>query len=78
MNTNLGYTKLSLTDVNVLLSGGGHKSLSDFIGSVSWDSTNKKITYTPVGGTATNLVSFGSNAFNSTSYLPISGGTLTG
>ena len=30
MNTKLGYTKLSLSDINVLLSGGGHKSISDF------------------------------------------------
>lgn len=69
MNTSLGYAKRTLTDTSVLLSGGGDKPLSNFIGSISWDSTNKKITYTPVGGNATDLVSFGSNAFNSTAYL---------
>ena len=73
MNTSLGYAKRTLTDTSVLLSGGGDKPLSNFIGSISWDSTNKKITYTPVGGNATDLVSFGSYAFKSslvTSDIP--------
>lgn len=74
MNTSLGYAKKTLTDTSVLLSGGGDKPLSDFIGSISWDSTNKKIKYTPVGASsATDLVTFGSNAFNSTdisAYYP--------
>ena len=68
MNTSLGYSKKTLTDTDVLLSGGGNRPLSDFIGSISWDSTNKKITYTPVGSSATDLVTFGSNAFTSDSY----------
>lgn len=68
MNTSLGYSKKTLTDTDVLLSGGGNRPLSDFIGSISWDSTNKKITYTPVGGNVTDLVTFGSNAFTSDSY----------
>lgn len=78
MNTNLGYSKKTLTDTDVLLSGGGNKPLTDFIGSISWDATNRKLKYTPVGGSATDLVTFGSNAFNSVAYLPLAGGTMTG
>ena len=76
MNTSLGYAKRTLNDTSVLLSGGGDKPLSDFIGSISWDSTNKKIKYTPAGASsATDLVTFGSNAFNSTAYLPLTAGS---
>lgn len=78
MNTNTGYSKKTLDNTNVLLSGGGDKPLSQFIGSISWDSTNRKLKYTPVGGNVTDLVTFGSNAMNSTSYLPLSGDTMTG
>ena len=78
MNTSLGYAKRTLTDTNVLLSGGGDKPLSDFIGSISWDETNRKIKYTPVWGSAIDLVTFGTGAFDSTGYLPLSGGTITG
>jgi len=60
MNTNLGYSKKTLDNTHVLLSGGGDKPLSDFIGSISWDATNRKIKYTPIGGTATDLVTLSS------------------
>ena len=56
MKTIEGYSKEKYTNTSVLLAGGGTKALSDFIGSLSWDSTNKKIKYTPVGGSATDLV----------------------
>jgi hypothetical protein len=56
MKTIEGYSKEKHTDTSVLLAGGGAKALSDFIGSLTWDSTNKKIKYTPVGGSATDLV----------------------
>lgn len=56
MKTIEGYSKEKYTNTSVLLAGGGAKSLSDFIGSLSWDSTNKKIKYTPVGGSTTDLV----------------------
>ena len=56
MKTIEGYSKEKYTNTSVLLAGGGAKALSDFIGSLSWDSTNKKIKYTPVGGSATDLV----------------------
>jgi len=79
MNTSLGYSKKTLTNSNVLLSGGGDKALSEFIGSLNWDSTNKKLQYKSASSTNfTDLITFGSNAFNSTSYLPLSGGTLSG
>ena len=79
MNTSLGYSKKTLTNSNVLLSGGGDKALSEFIGSLNWDSTNKKLQYKSASSTDfTDLITFGSNAFDSTSYLPLSGGTLSG
>ena len=56
MKTIEGYSKEKYTNTSVLLAGGGAKALSDFIGSLSWDSTNKKIKYTPVDGSATDLV----------------------
>lgn len=76
MKTFDGFLKRKLGDSNVLLAGGDHKALSDFIGSISYDSSTRKIKYTPVGGSATDLVTFGTLAFDSTSYLPLSGGTL--
>lgn len=77
MKTFDGFLKRKLGDNNVLLAGGDHKALSDFIGSISYDSSTRKIKYTPVGGSATDLVTFGTLAFDSTSYLPLTGGTLT-
>lgn len=74
-----GYLKKKLGNSYVLLAGGGNKTLSDFIGSLNWDSTNRKLQYKAIGATSwTDLVTFGSNALNSTSYLPLTGGTLTG
>ena len=66
----------------------GNVTASTFIGnltgtatgnltSISYDSTTKKLKQTK-NGTTTEVVTFGSNAFNSTSYLPLSGGTMTG
>lgn len=74
-----GYKKKNLTDVNVLLSGGGEKSLGNFIGSLNWDSTNRKLQYKSASATTwSDLVTFGERAMDSTAYLPLSGGTLTG
>lgn len=50
---------------------------SNYLTGVGYDSTNKKIYYTK-NGSNTDVVTFGSNAFNSTSYLPLSGGTMNG
>ena len=61
MKTIEGYSKEKYTNTSVLLAGGGAKALSDFIGSLSWDSTNKKIKYTPIGGSATDLVTLSWN-----------------
>lgn len=61
MKTIEGYSKEKYTNTSVLLAGGGTQALSDFIGSLSWDSTNKKIKYTPVGGSATDLVTLSWN-----------------
>lgn len=79
MNTSLGYSKQTLDDTNVLLSGGGSKSLGDFLGSIQWDSTNKKLQYKSASATNwTDLVSFGYMAFEGNNYLPLTGGTVTG
>lgn len=75
MKTIEGYSKEKYTNTSVLLAGGGAKSLSDFIGSLSWDSTNKKIKYTPVGGSATDLVTLSwDNIANKPTSLPANGG----
>lgn len=75
MKTIEGYSKEKYTNTSVLLAGGGAKDLSDFIGSISWDSTNKKIKYTPIGGSATDLVTLSwDNIANKPTSLPANGG----
>lgn len=75
MKTIEGYSKEKYTNTSVLLAGGGAKDLSDFIGSLSWDSTNKKIKYTPIGGNATDLVTLSwDNIANKPTSLPANGG----
>ena len=77
MKTFDGYSKEKFSDTSVLLAGGGSKELSNFIGTLNWDSTNRKLQYKKIGDTNWNdLVTFGSHAFDSTDYLPISGGTM--
>ena len=79
MKTFDGYSKEKFSDTSVLLAGGGSKELSNFIGTLNWDSTNRKLQYKKIGDTNwRDLVTFGSNATNSTAYLPLSGGTMTG
>ena len=56
MNTHTGYSKKTLTDTSVLLAGGGDKPLSSFIGSIQYNSTSHKITYTTAAGVAADLV----------------------
>lgn len=78
MKTIEGYSKEKYTNTSVLLAGGGAKTLSDFIGSISWDSTNKKIKYTSVEGSATDLVTLSwDNIANKPTSLPANGGTAT-
>ena len=75
MKTIEGYSKEKYTNTSVLLAGGGAKALSDFIGSLSWDSTNKKIKYTPVEGSAIDLVTLSwDNIANKPTSLPANGG----
>lgn len=50
---------------------------TDYVTSITYDSTNRKLQQSKGGGTATDIVTFGSHAFDSTDYLPISGGTIT-
>lgn len=76
MKTIEGYSKEKYTDASVLLAGGGAKALSDFIGELSWDNTNKKIKYTPVGKSETDLVTLNwDNIANRPTSLPANGGT---
>ena len=44
-----GFIKDGSTSSKVLLGDGTDKNLSDFIGSLNWDSTNKKIQYKKIG-----------------------------
>ena len=43
MNTHAGYSKRTLADTNVLLTGGGDKSLADFLGGIQYVSASNKI-----------------------------------
>ena len=45
---------------------------TDYVTSITYDSSTKKLQQSKGGGTATDIVTFGSNAFNSTAYLPLS------
>ena len=54
------------------LGGASTHAHTDYVTSVTYDSTNKKLQQSKGGGTATDIVTFGSNAFNSTAYLPLS------
>ena len=45
MKTFDGYSKEKFSDTSVLLAGGGSKELSNFIGTLNWDSTNRKLQY---------------------------------
>ena len=85
MKTFDGYKKRNLTDKDyALLAGGGHKALDTLFSALSSDTTNAiKIT---VGGTQKSITTstlktslgLGSNAYTSTAYLPLAGGTMTG
>ena len=59
------------------VAAGDHNHDSTYLTAVGYDSENKKIYYTK-NNTNTDVITFGSNAFNSTAYLPLSGGTMTG
>ena len=85
MKTFDGYKKRNLTDKDyALLAGGGHKALDTLFSALSSDTTNAiKIT---VGGAEKSIststlktsLGLGSNAYTSTAYLPLAGGTMTG
>ena len=45
MNTHEGYSKKTISDANVLLAGGGDKSLADFLSGIQYVSASKKIQY---------------------------------
>ena len=74
-NGYLYATKLYSNGTEVSVSGHNHNS--SYLTAIGYDSTNKKIYYTK-NGSNTDVVTFGSNAFDSTSYLPLAGGTMTG
>ena len=54
-----------------------HNHNATYLTAVGYDSENKKIYYTK-NNANTDVVQFGSNAFNSTAYLPLAGGNMTG
>jgi hypothetical protein len=76
--TSNGFIKNNSADTKVLLGAGGDKNLSDFVGSISYNSSNKKLYYTPIGSNAVEVMTFGSMAFDSGSYLSKSGDTGNG
>jgi hypothetical protein len=43
MNTHEGYSKKTISNANVLLAGGGDKSLADFLGGIQYVSASAKI-----------------------------------
>ena len=74
-----GYKKKDLTADDILLANGGNKDLGDFIGSLYWNSETKTLQIRSAKtNTYSNLITFGDRAFDSTAYLPLSGGTVTG
>lgn len=74
VDSNYGTLTLDGSSVNLSLYGHKH-NYTDLLGSTT--TANQAIVS---NGTANGwtLATLGSNAFNSTSYLPLSGGTLTG
>lgn len=50
----------------------------DYVTAITYDSANRKLQQSKGGGAATDIVTFGTNAFNSTAYLPLAGGTISG
>lgn len=76
MKTFNGYKKKNLTDSNLLLAGSGHKPLNELLTDLSRPTNTNKISIT-VGGNTLQL-DLGARAWDSTAYLPLSGGTVTG
>lgn len=62
---------------NLSLGTASTHAHGDYVTAITYDSTNRKLQQSKGGGTATDIVQFGTNAFNSTAYLPLSGGILT-
>lgn len=58
------FIKSGSTSSKVLLGDGSDKNLSDFIGSLNWDSTNKKIQYKKIGDSSWNDLADLSSAFS--------------
>lgn len=76
MKTFNGYKKKNLTDSNLLLAGSGHKPLNELLTDLSRPASTNKISIT-VGGNTLQL-DLGARAWDSTAYLPLTGGTMTG
>lgn len=52
---------------------------TDYVTNVSFNDTNRKLQQSKGGGTATDIVTFGTGAFATIAdYLPLAGGTMTG
>ena len=76
MNTHAGYSKKTLTDTNVLLAGGGDKSLADFLGGIQYVSASNKIQYRAADtNTWTDLVTL-ANSGDFVTSLSINGNYL--
>jgi hypothetical protein len=79
-----GFSKEGCSDAQLLLAGGGHMNLTGLFTNLSSGSTN--LISITVGNTTKTLskstiasnLGLGTNAYSSTAYLPLSGGTMTG
>lgn len=79
-----GFSKEGCSDAQLLLAGGGHMNLTGLFTDLTSNSTNA-ISIT-IGTTTKNIskttlassLGLGTNAYSSTAYLPLSGGTMTG
>jgi hypothetical protein len=76
MKTFNGYKKKNLTDSNLLLAGSGHKPLNELLTDLSRPTNTNKISITV--GENTLQLDLGARAWDSTTYLPLTGGTMTG
>ncbi len=79
-----GFIKNGSSDSDVLLGGGGHKAITSFFTALGSNTTN--VISITVGDTTKSItksklaesLGLGDRAYDSTEYLPLTGGQLTG
>ena len=79
-----GFSKEGCSDAQLLLAGGGHMNLTGLFTSLVSNSTTPisitvgNTTKTISKTTLASSLGLGTNAYSSTAYLPLAGGTMTG